>query len=51
VSGKVFQARNDFDNARFMFEHAISAAERIGFQRAVEDASRNLLLMPRPPSA
>lgn len=47
MAGKVYQARNDFDNARFMFERAISAAERLGFQRAAEDAGSNLMLMPK----
>jgi tetratricopeptide (TPR) repeat protein len=46
MSGKVYRERNDLPNARFMFEGAIEAAERIGFQRAIEDASSNLMSMP-----
>lgn len=47
MNGKVYLARNDIANAEFMFERAIEAAERVGYQRAIEVASNNLMSMPR----
>ncbi|MEA3013266.1 MAG: hypothetical protein QOD42_1811 [Sphingomonadales bacterium] len=46
MTGKVYLARNDLPNAEFMFERAIEAAERVGFQRAIEVASTNLMSIP-----
>jgi tetratricopeptide (TPR) repeat protein len=43
LTGRVLHKRGDIDNARFMFERAASAAERIGYQRAVDLASGQLM--------
>ncbi|HEY0116811.1 MAG TPA: SIR2 family protein [Allosphingosinicella sp.] len=47
MTGKVYVARGDHGNARFIFERAIEAAERVGYQRAIETASRQLMNLPR----
>lgn len=43
LSGRALEKRGDVANARFMFERALSAAERIGYQRAVDSASARLM--------
>lgn len=43
TSGKIFAHRGDQQNASYMFERAIEAAERCGYHRAVEDASQQLM--------
>jgi tetratricopeptide (TPR) repeat protein len=47
LTGKVYQARGDYANARFVFERTIEAAERIGYQRAIELSSMELVKLPR----
>lgn len=47
LTGRVYEERGDTANARFMYERAIDAAERIGYQRAIEVGSLNLLHLPR----
>lgn len=42
-TGRALEKRGDAANARFMFERALSAAERIGYQRAVDSASARLM--------
>lgn len=43
MAGRALEKRGDVANARFMFERALGAAERIGYQRAVDSASARLM--------
>jgi len=49
LMGRVLERRGDTENARFLFERAVIAAEAIGYQRAIDRGRAQLMRLKDPP--